>query len=148
MNEMHMRFSARPENETLARMAVGAMILPLNPTVEQMADVKTAVSEAVTNSIIHGYPTGEGEVAIAAFLDDCGKLTLEIRDHGIGIVDIPQAMQPFYSTDSANERSGMGFTVMQSFMDEVAVQSAPHAGTIVRMEKQISLPQEQPARMA
>lgn len=147
-NAMQLVFDARPENEALARMAVSAFILPLNPTLEQMSDVKTAVSEAVTNCIIHGYPTGDGEVSLTARLDEDGLLALEVRDNGVGIRDISRAMQPFYSTDKAHERSGMGFTVMQSFMDRVEVQSAPRMGTLVRMEKQLALPQERPAQMA
>lgn len=147
-NTMKLVFAALPENEALARMAVSAFILPLNPTLEQMSDVKTAVSEAVTNSIIHGYPAGDGEVSLTARLDDAGLLTLEVRDSGVGISDISRAMQPFYSTDKANERSGMGFTVMQSFMDRVEVHSTPRMGTLVRMEKQLASPQERPARMA
>lgn len=147
-NAMKITFSALPENEALARMAVSAFILPLNPTLEQLSDVKTAVSEAVTNSIIHGYPAGDGEVHLSAALDAGGLLTLEIRDNGVGIANISQAMQPFFSTDFAHERSGMGFTVMQSFMDRVDVQSSPRIGTLVRMEKRFAVPQEQPARMA
>lgn len=147
-NAMKITFSAVPENEALARMTISAFILPLNPTLEQLSDVKTAVSEAVTNSVIHGYPTGGGEVTLTAMLDVSGRLTVEIRDCGVGIPDVPQAMQPFFSTDRANERSGMGFTVMQSFMDRVEVRSAPRIGTSVRMEKQFVVPQEQPARMA
>lgn len=147
-NAMKITFSAVPENEALARMAISAFILPLNPTLEQLSDVKTAVSEAVTNSVIHGYPTGGGEVTLSAALDEDGLLALEIRDCGVGIADIHQAMQPFFSTDRENERSGMGFTVMQSFMDRIEVRSAPRIGTSVHMEKQFAVPQEQPARMA
>ena len=147
-NAMKLSFSAVPENESLARVAVSAFILPVNPTLEQLSDVKTAVSEAVTNSIIHGYPAGIGEVILAAEIDDDGILSIEVRDHGVGIANISRAMQPFYSTDPAHERSGMGFTVMQSFMDRVDVESAPHVGTLVRMEKRFAVPQEQPARMA
>ena len=147
-NTMKLAFAALPENEALARMVVSAFILPVNPTLEQMSDLKTAVSEAVTNSIIHGYPADKGDVVLTAQLDEDGLLSLEVRDRGVGIADIARAMQPFYSTDKANERSGMGFTVMQSFMDRVEVQSAPHMGTRVVMQKQLILPQEQPARMA
>lgn len=148
-NKMKMIFDAVPENESLARMAISAFILPVNPTLEQMADVKTAVSEAVTNCIIHGYPMGGGEITLSAQLSDAGLLTLEIRDAGVGIADVERAMQPFYSTDREHERSGMGFMVMQSFMDTVEVRSALRIGTSVRMEKQLDgHPQERPAKMA
>lgn len=148
INSMHITFSAVPENESLARTTISAFILPLNPTLEQLADVKTAVSEAVTNSIIHGYPAGGGEISLSAQLHPDGLLRLTVRDSGVGIRDIGRAMQPFYSSDPSSERSGMGFTVMQSFMDRVEVQSAPKMGTEIYMEKQFCQPQEQPARMA
>ncbi|MDO4357329.1 MAG: anti-sigma F factor [Clostridia bacterium] len=147
-NSMKLTFAAVPENESLARMAISAFVLPVNPTLEQLADVKTAVSEAVTNCIIHGYPLGGGEVSLTAQLDEDGLLTLEVRDSGVGIADVERAMQPFYSTDRAHERAGMGFMVMQSFMDSVEVRSALRIGTSVRMEKQLSQSQEQPAKMA
>ena len=147
-NSMKLTFAALPENEALARMAISAFILPVNPTLEQLADVKTAVSEAVTNCVIHGYPMGGGEISLSAQLEEDGLLTLEVRDAGVGIANVEQAMQPFYSTDRAHERSGMGFMVMQSFMDSVEVRSALRIGTSVRMEKQLRQSQEQPAKMA
>lgn len=148
INRMQLLFSAVPENESLARTAVSAFMLPYNPTLEILSDVKTAVSEAVTNSIIHGYPGQQGEIRLEANCDEEGLLTLEIADQGVGIRDIPQAMEPFYSSDPYSERSGMGFTVMQSFMDALAVTSSPDHGTTVRMQKRIILPQERPAKRA
>ena len=146
-NRMQMTFYAVPENESLARTAVSAFILPVNPTLEVLSDVKTAISEAVTNSIIHGYPMGGGEVALRAELNADGLLALEITDRGVGIRDVDLAMQAFYSGDPASERSGMGFTIMQSFMDDVQVVSRPGSGTTVRMQKHL-LAQQQPALMA
>ena len=102
----------------------------------------------MTNCVIHGYPMGGGEVSLSAQLEEDGLLTLEVRDAGVGIANVEQAMQPFYSTDRAHERSGMGFMVMQSFMDSVEVRSALRIGTSVRMEKQLRQSQEQPAKMA
>ena len=148
MNSMTLTFDALPENESLARMAVSAFILPLNPTIEQISDIKTAVSEAVTNSIIHGYPTHNGSVYLHAHITGNGMLEVSIQDQGVGIADIAQAMQPFFSSDPCGERSGMGFTVMKSFMDHVQVSSDVHSGTTVHMRKQITQPQDLPARMA
>lgn len=148
-NRMQIVFSAIPENEGLARMAISAFILPMDPTLEQLSDIKTAVSEAVTNSIIHGYPLGGGEVDLSAEISSEGLLRISVQDQGVGIRDIPLAMQPFFTSERSDERSGMGFTVMQSFMDRVEVLSAPQNGTCVFMEKHLNvLPQELPARMA
>ena len=146
-NQMKMTFPALPENEALARMAVSAFVLPLDPTLEQLADIKTAVSEAVTNSIIHGYPMGEGTVTLSAEIED-GLLRMEVRDTGVGIENVQEAMRPFYTTKSAGERSGMGFLVMQSFMDDVEVRSAVRIGTSVRMTKRIRNARDNSARMA
>jgi stage II sporulation protein AB (anti-sigma F factor) len=139
INEMRLEFSALPENEAFARLAISGFMLPLDPTMEQMADVKTAVSEAVTNAIIHGYDCGQGIVGMNATYDAGGELRIQIVDHGRGIADVHRARQPFFTTSTGEERSGMGFTVMESFMDDVDVQSAPGAGTVVRMNKRIRL---------
>ena len=137
VNEMRTDFLACPENEGFARMVISAFILPLNPTLEQLGDVKTSVSEAVTNAIIHGYRSGAGTVRVKAQLDDGGELTVDVIDNGCGIEDIQKARVPFYSSVEGAERSGMGFTVMESFMDEVLVFSEVDQGTTVRMRKLI-----------
>ncbi len=136
-NEMRLDFLACPQNEGFARMAVSAFILPLNPTLEQLGDVKTSVSEAVTNAIVHGYRNGVGTIRVKATLSREGLLTVEVTDNGCGIEDVARARQPFFTTGADEERSGMGFTVMESFMDEVEVISRPGRGTTVRMKKQI-----------
>lgn len=148
VNEMRLDFPSNPENESLARMAVSAFLVPLNPTVEELADVKTAVSEAVTNAIVHGYRGKNGIVRMQARYDDAALLTVEIGDRGCGIENVWQARQPFYTTADGEERSGMGFTVMESFMDGVDVESKVGFGTNVRMKKQLSLREDVFARRA
>ena len=137
MNEIRLDFPAIPENESLARMVVSAFLVPLNPTIEELADVKTAVSEAVTNAIVHGYAGEDGTVRLRADYRDDGLLTVDICDRGCGIADVARAREPFYTTLEGEERSGMGFTVMESFMDGVEVKTAVGVGTTVRLTKQI-----------
>ena len=139
INEMRLDFAALPENEAFARLVISGFMLPLDPTMEEMADVKTAVSEAVTNAIIHGYGGGGGWVRLSAAYDGDGEMQIRIIDQGRGIDDVPRARQPFFTTATGEERSGMGFTVMESFMDGVDVESAPGKGTTVRMTKRIRL---------
>jgi len=139
INEMRLDFTALPENEAFARLAISGFMLPLDPTMEQLADVKTAVSEAVTNAIIHGYGGKIGMVGLRAAYDDGGELVVKITDQGRGIDDVQRARQPFFTTSRGEDRSGMGFTVMESFMDEVEVQSAPGKGTTVIMTKRLRL---------
>ncbi len=148
INEMRLDFPALPENESFARMVISGFILPLNPTMELMADVKTAVSEAVTNAIIHGYGNGKGTVRMHATLEDDGVLVIDIIDRGKGIADVDHARQPFYTTSEGDERSGMGFTVMESFMDAVEVRSTVGHGTTVRLMKQFPARAEKLARRA
>ncbi|MBQ8955066.1 MAG: anti-sigma F factor [Clostridia bacterium] len=138
VNEMRLDFWSRPENEALSRMAISAFIMPVNPTLEQLGDVKTAVSEAVTNAIVHGYGGGPGLVRLRALLDEAGGLTVEVVDKGRGIENVERARQPFFTTMEDSERSGMGFTVMESFMDGVEVISQVNNGTMVRMRKRLS----------
>ena len=126
-NEMEIRFLSLPENEAFARVVIAAFAVQLSPTVSEIADIKTAVSEAVTNAIVHGYEGTRGTVI----------LRIEITDKGRGIADIPQAMEPFFTTHPEQERSGMGFAVMQTFMDDLRVTSTPGQGTTVRMKKRI-----------
>ena len=118
-NEFQLDFPAIPENEALARLVVSAFLVPLNPTLEELADVKTAVSEAVTNAIVHGYADRAGSVRMRAAMDAGGWIRVEIIDRGCGIADIVRARQPFFTTLEDEERSGMCFTVMESFMDRV-----------------------------
>ena len=135
-NEMSMEFDSRPVNEGLARVAAASFCTQLNPTLEEVADLKTAVSEAVTNCIIHAY---EGEVhKIRMELRLAGReITVDIIDHGAGIADVKKAMEPLYTTKPEKERSGMGFTFMEAFMDEVRVESEVGVGTSVHMKKTI-----------
>jgi stage II sporulation protein AB (anti-sigma F factor) len=127
-------FASRSENEALARVIVSAFVARLDPTLEELDDVRTAVSEAVTNAIIHGYGHTDGIVYLTAELID-QTLTLTVEDHGVGIADLTQAMQPLYTSKPDEERSGMGFTMMQTFMDDLSVSSAPGEGTKVVMIK-------------
>lgn len=135
-NEMEIRFLSLPENEAFARVVIAAFAVQLSPTVSEIADIKTAVSEAVTNAIVHGYEGTRGTVILRASIDGT-LLTIEITDKGRGIADIPQAMEPFFTTHPEQERSGMGFAVMQTFMDDLRVTSTPGQGTTVRMKKRI-----------
>lgn len=134
MNEMELKFLSRSENEIFARNAVAAFILPLNPSLAELSDVKTAVSEAVTNAIVHGYGGKEGWITLRCRTEK-HSLHIEISDSGKGIDDIERAQQPFYTTASEEERSGMGFTIMQTFMNKFSLQSDRGAGTTVIMEK-------------
>ncbi len=137
LNHMRLEFDARPENESFARIAAAAFAVPFNPTMDVLSDIRTAVSEAVTNAIVHAYREQGGVITLSAALMENGVLRLEISDRGCGIPDIPQAMQPFFTTQPEKERSGMGFSVMQSFMDDVQVESEVGKGTTVRMEKRV-----------
>ena len=148
MNEIRLDFPAMAENESLARMVVSAFMVPLNPTLEELADVKTAVSEAVTNAIVHGYGCRGGLVCMRMDCREDGLLTIDVSDRGCGIEDIARARQPLFTTLAGDERSGMGFTVMESFMDGVEVQSAPGRGTTVRLLKRLNLCGEYLARRA
>ena len=126
------------ENEEFARVMAAVFMTRLDPTLEEAEDVKTAVSEAVTNAVIHGYQGGEGTIfmELSADLEE-RLLTVTVRDQGVGIGDIKKAMEPMYTTDRSGERSGMGFSFMEAFMDRVQVESEPGAGTAVTMQKMI-----------
>jgi len=138
-NRMELTFLSQAQNEAFARVTIAAFAVQLNPTLPEMADIKTAVSEAVTNAIVHGYAGQEdGMVSGSARYDDGRVLTVVIRDTGCGIRDVATAMLPFYSTGDGAERSGMGFCVMQTFMDAVEVESAVGEGTTVIMRKRIA----------
>lgn len=135
-NEMTLAFDSISENEAFARVAVSAFVTQLNPTMEEVADIRTAVSEAVTNAIIHGYPDGIHTVIVRARLQD-HLLELWVTDEGTGITDVKKAMEPLYTTRPELERSGMGFMFMEAFMDQIHVDSAPGVGTTVYMKKEI-----------
>ena len=136
INEMKMVLDGRSVTEGFARTAVAAFAAQLDPTCEEISDIKTAVSEAVTNCIVHAYPDKVGSIYITAQLFDEGILRVRVRDRGIGIDDIKQAMTPLFTT-SGGERAGLGFAVMESFMDRVRVSSALNRGTSVTMTKKI-----------
>ena len=135
-NEMHLTVPSLSQNEGFARVVVGAFAAQLNPTLEELVDIKTAVSEAVTNAIIHGYEGSFGLVEIIARLQD-DTLEITVSDKGKGIEDIETALQPFYTSKPDADRSGMGFTVMETFMDDLHVDSAEGKGTVVCMRKKI-----------
>lgn len=167
-NVLRMEFSALAENEAFARAAAAAFVMPLDPTVEELTEIKTAVSEAVSNCVIHGYgmpekngkendadkenvqsgdndgfPTGDDDgfpkIIMECALEKNGKLTMRIEDSGVGIENVEQAMQPLFTTGDEEERSGMGFTVMESFMDKLRVRSAKGEGTTVIMTKYLDV---------
>lgn len=134
-NKMELKFLAKSENESFARVTVAAFASQLDPTIDEIEDVKTAVSEAVTNAIIHGYENNEkGIVKISAAIDG-NELYIEVIDEGIGIKDIEKAMEPLYTSRPDLERSGMGFTVMETFMDSIKVESDCKSGTKITMKK-------------
>lgn len=136
-NEMKLEFLSKSNNEGFARVVVACFASQIDPTIEEIADIKTAVSEAVTNAIIHAYPNGEGLVKIVSRLYD-KEIEIEISDTGIGISDIEEAKVPMYTSKSGLERSGMGFTIMESFMDNLKVESIVGLGTKITMKKKIN----------
>lgn len=135
-NEMKIEFDSRSCNESFARVAVAAFMTQLNPTLEEVADVKTALSEAVTNAIVHGYENEVKKVCVECVIEE-PVLRLRVIDYGKGIEDIQKAMEPLFTTKPDTERSGMGFAFMEAFMDKVEVESELSKGTIVTMEKRI-----------
>ncbi len=135
MNEMKVEFLSKSSNESFARAVSSAFIAQLDPTIEEMSDVKTAVSEAVTNAIIHGYRHSIGVITMMIRIFEERIIEITIADRGVGIADIEEARQPLFTTCDGEERSGMGFTVMETFMDQVEVISAVSEGTKVIMQK-------------
>lgn len=136
-NKMELKFLSKSQNESFARTVVAAFAAQLDPTIEEIADIKTAVSEAVTNCIIHGYENKIDYIILKAEIEG-NKLMVEVIDNGVGIEDIEKAMEPLYTTKPDEDRSGMGFTVMQTFMDELEVESEKGKGTRVKMVKYIN----------
>ena len=135
-NYIALEFPSRSANEAFARMAVAAFAAQLDPTLEELGDIKTAVSEAVTNAIVHAYPDTLGKIVVKARILDGNTLDISVRDWGVGIADVERAREPLYTT-GGEERSGMGFTIMESFMDTLRVTSKPGAGTKVTMRRRI-----------
>lgn len=138
VNSAKIEFISRSANEGFARSTAACFAAQLDPTLEELGDIKTAVSEAVTNAIVHGYPNELGRVLVKLRLFPDNLLEIVVQDWGVGIQDIQQARQPMYTT-GGEERSGMGFTIMESFMDTMKVRSTPGRGTVVTMRKKISL---------
>ncbi len=136
-NYYKLSFPSRSVNESFARMTVSSFCMQFDPTIEQINDIKTAVSEAVTNCVVHAYPDSIGTVYITAVIRN-GVLKITVKDKGVGIPDVQKAMEPMYTTDAGSERAGLGFAVMQAFMDKVKVYSAPGKGTRVVMTKNMN----------
>ena len=135
-NTMKISFLSLSRNETFARTVIAAFCLPLDPSLSELNEIKTAVSEAVTNAVVHGYPDCAGEIVMSAETQD-NKIHIEISDKGVGIENLKEAMEPFYTTKPDEERSGMGFTVIQTFMEDVKIISEVNKGTTVIMNKTI-----------
>ena len=133
-NKMKLKFLAVSENESFARVCVASFCSVLNPTLDELTDIKTAVSEAVTNSVVHAYPDKKGDIEISAEICD-NEVYITVTDYGVGIPDIEKAREPFFTTNPTKERSGMGFTVMEGFMDKVIVESIKGRGTSVTLIK-------------
>lgn len=135
-NSMKLEFPANSDNERFARTVAAAFVLELDPTLDELSEIKTAVSEAVTNAIIHGYAEHSGTVVMEGYING-DVIEFVITDKGTGIEDIEKAREPLYTGKPEMERSGMGFTIMETFMDKMSVESAPGEGTVVRMSKRI-----------
>ncbi|MDE8733776.1 MAG: anti-sigma F factor [Clostridiales Family XIII bacterium] len=137
---MKIEFAAMAQNEAFARSAAAAFVACMDPTIEELTEIKTGVSEAVSNSIIHGYKEdSSGTVELECQIREGGKVVIVVRDHGVGIEDVDKAREPMFTTGRTEERSGMGFTVMESFMDRLEVESRAGEGTTVTMTKQLDL---------
>ncbi|MBE7013135.1 MAG: anti-sigma F factor [Ruminococcaceae bacterium] len=135
-NRVTITFLSKSENESFARMCVAALLMQADPTIEELADVKTAVSEAVTNAIVHGYGHSDGDIFMECILEE-KLITIVVKDNGKGIEDVAKAREPLFTTNPEMERSGMGFTVMETFMDKLEVESIVGVGTKVTMKKRI-----------
>jgi len=142
-NKMKLEFYSRPENESFARSAVSAFIAYMDPTIEELTEIKTAVSEAVSNAVIHGYPgSREGMIRVECHSNEGRRVVIIVSDEGVGIENIEKAKEPLFTTGKSDERSGMGFTVMESFMDKVEIESERGKGTRVTMFKNLDLAYE------
>ena len=138
-NRLETTFPAKSENEALARSVAAAFAAQEDPTIEELTEIRTAVSEAVSNAVIHAYPEGEGDVNLELRLYEDGTLVIAVEDQGVGIPDVAQAREPLYTTGTVGERSGMGFTVMESFTDRLEVRSELGKGTRVLMVKRLDV---------
>ncbi|MGN1031283.1 MAG: anti-sigma F factor [Butyricicoccaceae bacterium] len=138
INQMSLKFESRSNNESFARQTVAAFAAQLDPTIDELNDIKTAVSEAVTNCIVHAYRDRMGYITVTVRLYDTNEVQITVKDKGCGIPDVKQAMQPMFTTGDS-ERSGMGFTIMESFMDKLRITSRKDTGTLVTMTKRISV---------
>jgi stage II sporulation protein AB (anti-sigma F factor) len=136
---MNLQFSALSQNESFARVTVAAFIAQLDPTMDELTEIKTVVSEAVTNAIIHGYENDPSGIVYIQLTIEDNMIDMTIKDVGLGITDVEEARQPLFTTKPDLERSGMGFTIMENFMDEVEVHSQPGSGTEVRLRKHLKL---------
>ncbi|WP_363292116.1 anti-sigma F factor [uncultured Ruminococcus sp.] len=137
INEMSVSFPALSENERFARLAVSGFLSQLDPNIAELSDIKTAVSEAVTNAIVHGYRETKGEVSMQVRIFGGGRITIKIQDKGCGMEDIEKAMTPLYTSSPEEERAGLGFTIMATFMERVRVKSRPGKGTTVLLERTV-----------
>ena len=138
-NRCEFNFPAKSENEAFARMVASAFVLPGNPTVEELSDIKTAISEAVTNAVLHGYNQDEKGIVHMYFERENNAFTFIVSDDGVGIENVERAMEPLYTTRPELERSGMGFSFMEAFMDSLSVESEPGKGTKIKMTKTIGM---------
>jgi stage II sporulation protein AB (anti-sigma F factor) len=136
-NEMKLQFSALSQNESFARVTVAAFISQLDPNLDELTEIKTVVSEAVTNAIIHGYDSDSNGIVYITVTLENGYVVVTIKDEGVGILDVEEARQPLYTTKPELERSGMGFTIMENFMDDIEVDSQPGKGTEIRLRKHL-----------
>ena len=136
-NEMKLVIDSKSINESYSRVAVGAFVASVDPNLEELTDIKTAVSEAVTNAIVHGYKEQQGKIYINVCVMENNVIRIKIRDKGIGIENVEKAMEPLFTTAASGERAGLGFAVMESFMDKIKVNSRPGKGTTVTLEKRI-----------
>lgn len=138
INQMKLQFDSRSSNESFARMAVSSFIAALDPTIDELSDIKTAISEAVTNCIVHGYKDSINTIYITANIYEDNRLVVRIKDKGCGIPDVNAAMEPLYTTCTSGERAGLGFAVMESLMDKVKVTSKEGKGTTVALTRRIT----------
>ena len=138
INKMKLVFPGYSENERFSRSAVSSFVSQLDPLFDELSDIKTAVSEGVTNAIVHAYPDTIGEVQVEVKIEQERRVIIKIKDKGCGIDDIEKAMEPMYTTSPDEERAGLGFAVMQSFMDKVSIRSRPGKGTVLTLEKRLS----------
>lgn len=136
-NKMCIKFDSLSQNEQFARTVIAGFIMSLDPTVETLTDVKTAVSEAVTNCVVHGYPDGGGQITMECFIDCDGIVHIKISDEGVGISNLEQVLTPFFTSKPLSDRAGMGFTIMRAFMDSLDVSSELNRGTTVCMTKNL-----------